>query len=92
MTDARFWISWYQNTEDYRPLTDPPITAVKHWWCSGNADEGATLCAVVEAATELAAQEAVRKSWPEASDDCFRFCEKKDTDWLPPSGRFPVKP
>lgn len=28
----RFWLSWHQPTEDYRPLTDPPVEGVLGWW------------------------------------------------------------
>lgn len=92
---TRFWISWYQPTEDYRPLTDPPAAAVCAWWCSGsrsiicNGDESdeAILCAIVKAASEVSANRAIRKSWPEVKE--WRFCEACEPDWLP-NNRFPI--
>lgn len=84
----RFWISWYQPTGDYRPLTDPPHPQVLGWWCSGfNSNEDATLCAVVEAADEDDAKLYVRVSWPEAVN--WRFCEEKAADFVP-GRRFPL--
>ena len=46
----RFWMSWYDAEEDYRPLHDPPSEAILGWWCSGeHADGRATLVALVQA-------------------------------------------
>lgn len=81
----RFWISWYQPTEDYRPIKFPiPV----EWWCSGERADGAsTLCAMVDALTEEAAKKEIQKYWHEAGE--WRFCDEKAIDWLPGS-RFPV--
>ena len=79
----RFWISWRQPTEDYRPLTDPPHPQVLGWWCSGHT----TLCAAVEANSEVEARMYVRIAWPEASE--WRFCEEKPADFVP-GDRFPL--
>lgn len=81
-----FWISWHQPTEDYRPLRYPPNEAVLGWWCSGQADQGATLCAMVEAENANRAEAVVLADWPEAEG--WRFCEPK-TD-LTLSDRFPL--
>lgn len=85
----RYWISWYQPTEDYRPLTDPPHESVLGWWCSGYrcSDGLASLCALVSATDEESAKACVRHSWPEAAE--WRFCEERDSDWLP-GDRFPL--
>ena len=87
---SRFWISWYQPTEDYRPLTDPPNAAVLGWWCSGErcSDSAATLCALVEAKDERRAYVVIKKDWPEAEE--WRFCEPRDEAWEP-NDRFPVE-
>lgn len=92
----RFWVSWYQPTEDYRPLTDPPNKNVLAWWCSGsrtvmtNGDERdeAILCAMVLGANECEVEKAVRKSWPEVKH--WRFYDEVAADWLP-GNRFPIE-
>lgn len=81
-----FWISWVQPTDDYRPMSFPPNDSVMGWWCSGSAENGATLCAMVKSDSEQNAQEAIRKDWPEAQE--WRFCEPK-TD-LELGDRFPL--
>lgn len=82
-----WWISWYQPTEDERPLTFPPNEAILGWWNSGSrcSDNAHTICAVVRAETEEEAKAAVRKDWPEAED--WRFCG--ETGGLP-GNRFPL--
>lgn len=86
----RYWISWYQPTEDYRPLSDPPNEHVLGWWCSGSriSDDAATLCAVVAGADEHEAKAAVKCDWPEATE--WRFVEEKPSDFIP-GDRFPVE-
>jgi hypothetical protein len=82
-TITRYWISWYQPTEDYRPITDPPTKNVLAWWNSGerDSDGAATLCAIIAASSADEAERTIQKSWPEAAE--FRFNEKKSKDWLP---------
>ena len=83
----RFWVSWYQDTADFRPLTDPPNPAVKGWWCSGyNAEDVPILCAVVDV-DEDDPLDAVLDSWPEAD---FRFNDEQDVNWTP-GDRFPME-
>jgi hypothetical protein len=87
-----YWISWVQPTNDYRPLAYPPHEAILGWWCSGYAEDGATLCAMVTAESEDGARAAVRKEWPEAND--WRFCDEREdatlsnrwqiADWMVP--------
>lgn len=87
-----FWISWYQPTEDHRPLTYPPNESVLGWWCSGSTDDSSVLCALVRAKDEDDAKAAITKDWPEAND--WRFCNEKPdlslsdrfmlTDWMEP--------
>lgn len=86
----RFWLSWWQPTEDHRPLTDPPNAQVLGWWCSGYEDDGTpTLCAYVQADSEELAYFYVSISWPEAKN--WRFCEERAMDWIP-GDRFPLAP
>ncbi len=97
----RFWLSWEERANDYRPMSDPPNDAVLGWWCSGEAGDGSfhTLCALVEAASLEAAQTAVRLDWPAVEvyrgeeRPCarvWRFGHEVAADWLP-SDRFPLK-
>jgi len=88
----RFWISWYQPTEDYRPVYDPskekePLD--HNYWCSGQrmSDDAWTMCAIVEAGSVEKAEDVIRKYWPEAHE--WRFCEEKPLDWTP-GDRFPM--
>ena len=82
----RFWLSWIEPSEDYRPLTFPPNAAILGWWCSGYGD-AAILCAAVEAKSEDAAWKAVAKDWPGTKRK--RFCDEKDAEWRP-GDRFPL--
>lgn len=86
-----FWLSWYQPTQDYRPITYPPTEPVLSWWCSGFATDGesdtATLCAAVLATDEAMAKAAILKSWPEAAE--WRFCNERELSWRP-GDRFPI--
>lgn len=90
---ARFWISWYQPTDDYRPVYDPAKESepLGHaYWCSGQrcSDDAWTMCAMVDAEDESAAEEVIQKYWPEAKE--WRFCEEKPASWTP-GDRFPMK-
>lgn len=80
----RYWVSWYQPTKDYRPLTYPPNEAILGWWCSG----ASTLCALVSASDKVEAGAAITKDWPEAKE--WRFVYEKGDKWLP-GDRFPLK-
>ena len=83
-----FWISWYQPTDDHRPLSFPPNESILGWWCTGQrcSDDSSTLCAMIVAEDEAYAKIAIRKDWPEAGD--WRFCdESKNTDLC---DRFPT--
>lgn len=88
MATKRFWLSWYQPTDDYRPLTDPPHPQVLGWWCSGYDSTGQPIiCACVEAVSEDDAKTYVGISWPEATS--WRFIEERDAAWTP-NDRFPL--
>lgn len=69
-----FWVSWYQNTDDYRPIHFPPNSAILGWWCTGHGDKGATLVAVVEARDSSAVLHAIVQDWPEFTGE-VRFCD-----------------
>lgn len=91
---ARFWLSWTQPTEDYRPLTDPPDTRVIGWWCSGyDSNQRPRLCALVRAGDLDEAKRAIRISWPEAptTRQAWRIEDQRPSDWLP-GDRFPMSP
>lgn len=83
----RFWISWIQDTDDYRPVNYPPNKAVLGWWCTGTREDGYILCAVVEADSPSDAVSKVLIDWPEISGDNLRFCDEKESSWVP-SDRF----
>lgn len=87
--DKRWWLSWYQQTLDPRPLTCPPNKAVLGWWRTGQraSDEAWTLCALVLADGEDRAKAAVVSDWPEAAE--WRFCDPHDANWSP-GDRFPA--
>jgi hypothetical protein len=86
----RFWLSWVDPCQDYRPLHDPPNPSILGWWHSGYADDGATICAAVEAHSPDDARDAVILDWPEVSQiHDWRFCEPVAIDWRP-NDRFPL--
>jgi len=72
----QYWISWYQPTEDHRPLSFPPNENILGWWCTGHSEAGATLCAMVKALSEEEARFHVKVEWPEVEE--WRFCEESD--------------
>lgn len=87
---TRWWVSWIQSTEDYRPLTDPPVPGVLGWWCSGYWTNGnAIICAMVEGESEDEAKAAIAASWPEAIGG-WRFFENRGPGFVPGS-RFPLR-
>lgn len=83
----RFWISWYQPGDDFRPVVWPLPPAIPAYWCSGYAAQGATLCAVVDAPGKRAAERAICKAWAVSNVE-WRFCSEKPRDWRP-GDRFP---
>lgn len=85
-----FWISWYQPTEDYRPLTFPPNASVLSYHCTGirDSDNASTLVAMVKANSPDNTKEAVKKDWPEADE--WRFIQEIKPLVIP-GDRFPLK-
>lgn len=87
----RYWISWYQPTEDYRPIYKGDKEPLNHlYWCTGQrcgGDNAFTVCAVVDAENVEEAKKTVQKYWPEANE--WRFIEEKEPTYLPSEDRFP---
>lgn len=83
----RFWISWYQPTEDYRPLKE----GISYWKTGQTVSEPVqyTLCAVVDAEDKGAAKKRILEDWPEAHN--WRFCDSVPDGWEPSSDRFPAR-
>ena len=90
----RFWLSLYQDSIDYRPLTYPVADNIKGYWCTGTSnvfdEECSVMCATVDAESEENAFELIKHHWPEYTTDYFRFCELQEPDFKP-NDRFPIK-
>ena len=85
----RYWVSWVESEEDYRPITWPPPSAVKGYWCSGyDADEAPIVCAVIDAENEEQLREILEKDWRPVEGD-LRFVNEKADDFKP-GDRFPI--
>lgn len=84
----RFWVSWIQPTEDYRPLSYPPGDSIIGWWCSGyDGQDNPILMALIQGTSEDDVIKAVKADWPEWEN--WRIFEEKEVDWKPGS-RFPL--
>jgi len=81
-----FWISWIQPTEDYRPLSYPPLPPILGWWCTGTIGMESIICAMVKAQSKDEAEQIIKLDWPEAKD--WRFCDERVAGTL--SDRFPL--
>lgn len=83
-----FWISWYQPTNDYRPIRTDSEN-ILCWWNTGIrcSDDSATLVAHVRAPSVLESKELIQEYWPEADE--WRFCEPTTGD-RPASSRFTI--
>lgn len=81
------WISWFQPTEDHRPIKFPPTEKVLGWWCTGDSSKGQTLVALVDAESEEEAKSHILLNWPEVVD--WRFCAERDTKTF--NSRFPLQ-
>jgi len=87
----RYWISWYEFADDYRPLNYPPRKEVLGWWCTGGGggDKDNTLAACVEADSEETAKKIIESEWPNKDEQDWRFCSDKGDDFVP-GDRFPL--
>lgn len=85
---SRYWISWNEYAEDYRPKTFPPGAGVLGWWRSGEAGDGSysTLCAAVETTGDP--WDVIEADWPGAREH-ERFCNPVEEDFTP-GDRFPL--
>ena len=93
----RWWLSFWFNGEDYRPLMWPPPKGMLGFWSSGERErlnEGEkeyhnehSLCMLVEAETEEQVKKIVEEGWPESTTAEWRFCH--ETEGLP-GDRFPL--
>jgi hypothetical protein len=85
----RYWVSWVQETNDFRPTSFPPGKQILGWWCTGfTSGEDAILCALVSGTCEADAMTAIWREWPEANE--WRFFQEVSNDWRP-TDRFPIK-
>lgn len=88
-TETRYyWISWYQPTDDHRPLSFPPHDPILGWWRSGRRliDGQASLVAMVAAEDEAHAKAIIQRDWPEVVE--WRFVEQRVE--LDVGDRFPL--
>ena len=70
----KYWLSWCENSPDFRPLRHPPGEQILGWWCSGySADNAATICALVAAVSEEDAWDAIDEDWPSIGVREIRF-------------------
>lgn len=88
----RFWVSWWEPYEngddDVRPRKWPLKNGILNYWNSGSREDAASICALIEAESEEAVEQAVAKQgW---SPKEWRFIEEKPSDWTPGS-RFPMQ-
>jgi len=83
----RYWISWYQAGDDYRPLSWPPPPHFIGYWCSGYSDDSATLCLWIEQTSEAAAWADVEQHWSPGVGK-RRFSNVCEPDFVP-GDRFP---
>lgn len=86
----RFWLSWQQEGEDYRPVKWPPPDGVLAFWCSGFAGDLSYSCvvAIVDAPNEAKAKSIITKAWKPGVGE-WRFCREYGKD-EPPGDRFPA--
>ena len=86
---VRYWVGWYQPTEDYRPMMYPPNEHILGWWCSGQrfSDDAWMVVAVVEADGEEGVEAAILEDWPEVEE--WNFITEQGSNFVP-GDRFPL--
>lgn len=72
----RYWISWVQETLDYRPIIYPVYKQIIGYWCSGYEKDFPIMCALVQCDNKGDAQILIYKHWPEAIYRDWRFFDK----------------
>lgn len=84
-----WWVSWYQPTDDPRPLTWPPNKNILGYWETGSrcSDGAFTLCAYILAPSEEAGKKIIRREWPEAKE--WRFFDRAEKKSVS-EDRFPM--
>lgn len=100
-TKKKFWVSWIQPTEDFRPINYPPNEQILGWWCSGyDSSDNPIICACVVGIGETigdrmrSATDAIDIEWPESTSSeenstGWRFFDEKADDFRT-SDRFPL--
>lgn len=94
VASRRWWLSWYEYSEDVRPMDDkdPHILG---WWLTGYGDdedgEYETIVAWLEAPSLAAAWDVVDILWPCQNDSArkIRFENEVEPSYVP-SDRFPI--
>lgn len=84
-TRKRFWVSWVMNGDRYDSIQANgkiPIDV----WCTGTAESGDCFCAVVDAVSETAVWRQLGLLYGKIG---HRFIIEQESDWAPPSDRFP---
>ena len=84
-TTKRFWVSWVVNADKYDSVEANgkiPIDC----WCTGSAESGDYFCAVVDAVSETMVWRQLGLLFGTIG---HRFIVEKESDWAPPSDRFP---
>lgn len=83
-----YWVSWYQPTEDHRPLTSPPNKSILGWWKTREDNNGRSIiCSLVRSKNPAGARKAVKIDWPEAED--WRFNSENKNNEM--GDRFPIE-
>lgn len=86
----RYWVSWVQPTEDFRPMMWP-LPSNMDYWCSGYDSDGMPiLCALIDAESDVRAREQIAAYWPETTGVNWRTWDEKPDDWTP-GDRFPLE-
>ncbi len=84
----RYWASWWSEYSVQAGCTKPPFPVwISGYRCRDDSDEynDCSICAVVDAESEVALWEMVTKHFPDYEP---RFCNETEADWEP-GGRFP---
>lgn len=76
-----YWVSWYQPTQDFRPISFPPNKNILGWWKTGeDISNESILVAIVDATSIDHVKAIVHIDWPEVTN--WRFIDKRKTLYL----------